>query len=111
MDIFHALPLVAVFILFVLLATDGQLRELYISLLESSTNTPARLAAVAAAFVAIGLISAVLYEAHFALSTMRINIIYSSYSNPSAKSKLTLCNVLPPSFSHSCPGSASPLAS
>jgi hypothetical protein len=88
MDIFHALPLVAVFILFVLLATDGQLRELYISLLESSTNTPARLAAVAAAFVAIGLISAVLYEAHFALSTMRINIIYSSYSNPSAKSKL-----------------------
>jgi hypothetical protein len=88
MDIFHMLPMLAVLILFVLLATDGQFRELYISYLEGPQGNPAWLASVVAAFVAIGLISAVLYEAHYALSTMRINVVYSSYSNPEASSKL-----------------------
>jgi len=88
MDIFHMLPLAAVVILFVLFATDGQHRELYISYLESPNGNPAWLFSVVAAFAAVGLISAVLYEAHFALSTMRINVVYSSYSNPKANSKL-----------------------
>jgi hypothetical protein len=88
MDIFHLLPLVVVLILFVLFATDGQFRELYISYLEGVNGDPIWWVQVIAAFVAIGLISAVLYEAHYALSTMRINVIYSSYSNPDANSRL-----------------------
>jgi|GEM_PF-2534587 len=89
MDIFHALPLTAVVILFVFLATDGQFREIYISYLEGPQgDTTAWVASVIAALAAIALISAVLYEAHHALSTMRVNIVYSSYSNPEANSRL-----------------------
>src|SRR5580704_10369963 len=99
MDIFHVLPLAAVVIIFVLLATDGQFRELYISYLEgprialgSAAPTHAEwaiwIAGMAAGLVAIALISAVLFEAHYALSTMRLNIIYSSYSNPDSNSRL-----------------------
>jgi hypothetical protein len=94
MDIFHVLPLAAVAILFILLGTDGQFRELYISYLEgprdlsSTMSWMAWVGRMAAGLVAIGLISAVLYEAHYALSTMRINIIYSSYSHPDSNSRL-----------------------
>jgi hypothetical protein len=94
MDIFHVLPLAAVAILFILLGTDGQFRELYISYLEgprdlsSTMSWMAWIARMAAGLVAIGLISAVLYEAHYALSTMRINVIYSSYSHPDSNSRL-----------------------
>ncbi len=89
MDIFHVLPLAAVAILFVFLATDGQFREIYISYLEGPQgNMIAWVAAIVAAFSAIALISAVLYEAHYALSTMRINVVYSTYSNPDANSRL-----------------------
>jgi len=89
MNIFHVLPLAAVVILFVFLATDGQFREIYIALLEGArSHTRAWLAGVVMAFAALTLISAVLYEAHNALSTMRINVVYSSYSDPTAGSNL-----------------------
>jgi hypothetical protein len=97
MDIFHVLPLAAVVIIFVLLATDGQFRELYISYLEGpqvshGSDVPTLgawvlwVVSMAAALLLIALISAVLFEAHYALSTMRLNIVYSSYSNPDANS-------------------------
>jgi hypothetical protein len=89
MNIFHVLPLAAVVILFVFLATDGQFREIYIAALEGARNhTRAWTVSVVTAFAALTLISAVLYEAHNALSTMRINVIYSSYSDPTAGSNL-----------------------
>src|ERR1700728_3155086 len=89
MQIFHVLPLAAAVVLFVFLATDAQFREIYISYLEGPNGDVAHwLAGIVAAVVALALISAVLWEAHFSLSTMRINVIYSSYSNPEANSKL-----------------------
>ena len=89
MNIFHVLPLAAVVILFVFLATDGQFREIYIAALEGARNhTRAWTVSIVMAFAALTLISAVLYEAHNALSTMRINVIYSSYSDPTAGSNL-----------------------
>ncbi|MGA7787379.1 MAG: hypothetical protein WCA56_04345, partial [Xanthobacteraceae bacterium] len=89
MNIFHVLPLAAVVILFVFLATDGQFREIYIATLEGArSHTHAWIFSVAMAFAALTLISAVLYEAHNALSTMRINVIYSSYSDPTAGSNM-----------------------
>jgi hypothetical protein len=89
MEIFHVLPLVAAVILFVLLATDGQLREIYIAYLEGSAHdTVVWAAGIVAALAIVALISAVLYEAHLSLSTMRLNVIYSTSSNPEAGSKL-----------------------
>jgi hypothetical protein len=89
MEIFHVLPLVAVLILFIFLATDGQFREIYIAYLEGARNhSHAWMASVALAFLTLALISAVLYEAHTALSAMRIKVVYSSYSDPAAGSKL-----------------------
>jgi hypothetical protein len=89
MEIFHVLPLAAAIVLFVFLATDAQFREIYISYLEGPTGSSAQwLAGLVAAAVALALTSAVLCEAHFSLSTMRINVVYSSYSNPDANSKL-----------------------
>ncbi len=89
MEIFHVLPLAAVVILFVLLATDGQFREIYISYLEGPTDgNLAWVVSIVAGLAAIALMSAVLYEAHTALSTMRINVVYSSQSDPEANSKL-----------------------
>lgn len=91
MEIFHVLPLAAAVILFVLLATDGQFREIYIAYSEGPNgNVSAWLAAIAAAAVVLALISAVVREAHFALSSMRINVVYSSYSNPDANSSLRI---------------------
>ena len=100
MEIFHILPLTAAVLVFLLLAYDGQLREIYISYLESLTDpkpgqaasTVADSAATAAGFAAavagFALISAILCEAHYRLSTMRINVVYSSLSNPEAGSML-----------------------
>lgn len=89
MEIFHVLPLIAALLLFVLLATDGQFREIYISYLEGPDGSlTGWIANIVAAAAVLALISAVLSEAHFSLSTMRINVIYSSYSNPDANSKL-----------------------
>jgi len=86
MQIFHVLPLAAVVILFVLFATDGQLREIYISYLEGPVDA-AWVASIAAALVSIILLSAVLYAAHNALSTMRISAAPSMGSVPQAYSK------------------------
>jgi hypothetical protein len=89
MEIFHPLPLVAVAIIFVLFATDGQFREIYISYLEGPKDSFATwVVSIGAALVAIALISAVLYQAHNALSTMRINIVFSNRSGAEAESKL-----------------------
>lgn len=89
MEIFHVLPLAAALLLFILLATDGQFREIYIALLEGPNhNTTAWWAGLVAAAAVFAFISAILCEAHYSLSTMRINVVYSSYSDPDANSKL-----------------------
>jgi hypothetical protein len=89
MEIFDVLPLAAGLILFVLFATDGQFREIYIAYLEGPRHSVAGwIGSIVGAAAVLALISAVLSEAHFSLSTMRINVIYSSYSNPDANSKL-----------------------
>jgi hypothetical protein len=89
MEIFHALPMIAAAVLFLFLATDAQFREIYISYLEGWGDHPLRwLVSIVAAAVLLALVSAVLSEAHYALSTMRINVIYSSNSNPDANSRL-----------------------
>src|SRR5215510_3384468 len=83
LELFHVVPVTAAVIVFILLATDGQLREIYLSYLEDLKEGPDRLrtmthlAAAAAGFM---LLSAAFYEAHYQLSTMRINVIYSSLS-------------------------------
>src|ERR1700688_1877527 len=88
-EIFHVLPLAAAVILFVLLATDGQFREIYIAYLEGPNDgLAAWVISVAAALTAIALLSAVLYDAHNALCTWRFNVVYSSRSDPEANSKL-----------------------
>ncbi len=83
MEIFHVLPLAAAAAVFVLLATDGQFRELYVSYLEEP-----RLGPILMGLATLALISVVICEAHFSLSTLRINVVYSSYSNPTSGSKL-----------------------
>jgi hypothetical protein len=89
MEIFHVLPLVAAVIIFVLFATDGQLREIYISYLEGSGDGLASwIVSIVSAVLAIGLISVALYQAHNALSTMRLNVVFSSRARPEAESKL-----------------------
>jgi Patatin-like phospholipase len=89
MEIFHVLPLAAAVILFVLLATDGQFREIYMAYLEVPNGDKTTwLAGIIAALAFFALISAVLYEAHYSLSTMKLNVVYSSYSDPDASSKL-----------------------
>jgi hypothetical protein len=89
MEIFHVLPLAAVVAVFVLLATDGQFRELYISYLEVPDGSVwPWLGAILIALATLTLISFVICEAHYSLSTLRINVVYSSYSNPTSSSKL-----------------------
>jgi hypothetical protein len=89
MEIFHVLPAMAAVVLFFFLATDGQFREIYISYLEGWGDHPLQwLIGIFAAALIIALNSAILSEAHYALSTMRINVIYSSNSNPDANSRL-----------------------
>lgn len=93
MQIFHVLPLAAALLTFFLLATIGQLREIYLSFLESpSSIDTAWMASKALSSVStvlvLALFSALLYVAHYGLSTMRVNVIYSSYSNPDAGSRV-----------------------
>jgi hypothetical protein len=91
MEIFHPLPLTAATIVSLLLATSGQIREIYVSYLEDLNLTESTLAAYAttaaawiAAAIGISLISAVLYVAHYRLSTMRINVVSLTHSNVDA---------------------------
>src|ERR1700722_8931396 len=85
LQIFHVLPLTAALITSFLLATNGQLREIYLAYLENlSDPEPGRilstLLSCAAAVLLLALLSALLYVAHYGLSTMRMNVVYSSYS-------------------------------
>lgn len=88
-EIFHILPLLAALSVFGLLGFDRQLREIYLSALEDFKSHPDwSLVVAAAAAIGFALISAVLFEAHYLLSTMRINVVYSSNAKPYAGSKL-----------------------
>ena len=89
LEIFHVFPLLAALVVFGLLAGDGQLREIYLSYLESLKCEPLWSAiSLTAAALGLALISAVLFEAHYLLSTTRINVIYSSNAKPGSGSKL-----------------------
>jgi hypothetical protein len=85
---FHLLPVVVALIVFMLLATDGQLREIYVSYLEQSSS--ASLATSPFAFVAAGLgfalISAVIYESHYLLSKAHVDVVYSMNADLAASS-------------------------
>jgi len=87
---FHILPVGAALILFLLLALDGQLIEIYESYMEdiASAGFATTVIRCAAAAVGFALISAVLYEAHYRLSGPRINVIYSMNSEVGTGSRL-----------------------
>ena len=77
MGIFHLLPALAAVILFLLLFNVAQLREIYLSYLEDT-----HVVHIVWAVAGFALISAVLYQSHYLLSTMQIDVIYSNFSNP-----------------------------
>ena len=99
-EVFHILPLTAAILVFLLFAYDGQLREIYISYLEglhdaeleqgasAAANWTMNVVGFVAAVAALALVSAILSEAHFWLSAIRVNVIYSNLSNPEAGSVL-----------------------
>ena len=94
-EMFHILPVTAALVVFVLLATDGQLREIYVSYLEDLASAPPftpanlwialRFVAAAAGFA---LISAVLCEAHYLLSDARLSVVYSMNADAGIGSRL-----------------------
>jgi hypothetical protein len=86
MEIFHVVPLTAAVAVFVLLAMVGQLHEIYVSYLEELKAD--QFVSIVLAALGLALISAAFYEAHYWLSTMRMNVIFSSLSNPNAGSLL-----------------------
>jgi hypothetical protein len=90
LKMFHVLPAVAAVAVFGLLAIDGQLKEIYVSYMEdvASAEAIATLIRLAAAAIGFGLISAVLYEAHYRLSGPRISVIYSMNSEVGTGSRL-----------------------
>jgi hypothetical protein len=77
MGIFHPLPAVAATILVLLLVYVGQTRELYLSYLEAPNAIH-----IVCALAGFTLISAVFYQAHYWLNTMRIKVVYSHLSQP-----------------------------
>jgi hypothetical protein len=87
---FHVLPVCAALVVFVLLATDGQLREIYTSYMENlgAANPLAVAFRLAVAAIALALISAVLYEAHYLLSSDRVDVIYSRTAGLGSGSRL-----------------------
>lgn len=87
---FHVLPVTAALVVLVLLATDGQLGEIYITYLEDlgSGEFAAMALRILAAAAGFALISAVLYEAHYLLSATRINVVYSNSEDLSNTSRL-----------------------
>lgn len=88
-EIFHLLPLVATVILFVLLATDGQYHEIYVSYLERPGDDPLGWTVrVVVGLASLALISAALFHAHSILSTMRIRVVFSNRPDPEAYSAL-----------------------
>lgn len=88
-QVFHFLPLAAGLCIFLLFATSGQMREIYISNLEALSGFEIdQLDAFVAGSIAMSLLSAVLYLAHQQLSIMRFKVIYSSFSNPELDSRM-----------------------
>jgi hypothetical protein len=83
LEIFHVVPLTGAIVVFLLLTMVGQLREIYVSSLEELGVT-----AIVAAALGFALLSAAFVESHYWLSTMRMNVVFSSVSNPSAGSLL-----------------------
>src|SRR5215510_6055237 len=77
MDIFHLLPPVAAIVIFKLLTSGGQLRELYIGYVEQ-----ANVVQIALAFVGLSMISSALYASHYWLSAIRQNIIFANFVRP-----------------------------
>src|SRR5580704_6510849 len=90
LKMFHVLPVVAAAAVFFLLAFDGQLTEIYVTYLEDSASpgVAATLLRLFAAAVGLGLISAILYEAHYRLSGPRISVIFSMNSEVGTGSRL-----------------------
>jgi hypothetical protein len=88
--IFHVLPVCAALVVFVLLASDGQLREIYTSYMEDlgTAGLMAVALRLAVAAFALALISAVLYEAHYLLSSERFDMIYSRTAGSGSGSSL-----------------------
>jgi len=80
LQMLHILPVLAALALFFLLATDGQLRELYVSYLEDTPSGAFATGpfAFAAAAVGFALISAAIYEAHYLLGKDPVDVIYAT---------------------------------
>jgi hypothetical protein len=90
LKMFHVLPVAAAAAVFFLLGFDGQLTEIYITYLEDlgSPDVAVLVLRLVAAALSFGLISAVLYEAHYRLSGPRINVIFSMNSEVGTGSRL-----------------------
>src|SRR5262245_5025897 len=77
MDIFHLLPPVAALVIFKLLTSFGQLRELYIGYAEQGNVVH-----IALALVGLSMVSCALYASHYWLSSIRENIIFANFVRP-----------------------------
>jgi hypothetical protein len=93
MQIFHVLPLAAATAVVFLLAWNTQIREVYLIYLEKISDVPDHSAlTTAVAFIAAALafilLSALLYAAHYGLSTMQFDVIYANRSNPENASRM-----------------------
>jgi hypothetical protein len=93
MEIFHVLPLAAAAAVFFLLAWNSQIREVYLTYLENLSDVRddrilSTTIAFAAAAMAFTLLSALLYAAHYGLSTMQFDVIYANRSNPENASRV-----------------------
>ncbi len=70
---FHLLPPVGILIIFLLLITSGQVRELYLFYLEATPPLP-----IAFAFVTFALVSATLFVSHFWLNPVQRDIVHAN---------------------------------
>src|ERR1700722_15560216 len=92
MEIFHVLPLAAATAVFFLLAWNAQIREVYLTYLENISDVRndrilSTTVALAAAAMTFTLLSALLYAAHYGLSTMQLDVVYANRSNPESASR------------------------
>jgi hypothetical protein len=70
---FHLLPPVGILIIFLLLVTSGQVRELYLFYLEAAPPLP-----IIFAFVTFALVSATLFVSHFWLNPVQRDIVHAN---------------------------------
>jgi hypothetical protein len=70
---FHLLPPVAILIIFLLLITSGQVRELYLFYLEATPPLP-----IIFAFVTFALVSAAMFVSHFWLNPVQRDIVHAN---------------------------------